>query len=384
MELQLFYFIDYKGGTLFSPSLLPLITISKSEIIRQKIYVKLTKLLNNNYKVGEFLAFETNITDIENIKSDIFNIATVDKFNYKVCILRKTEELPLLLLCQLFEEGKHSFGNISQEIDLEDIHTKYEFTILPQDYIVDFEVKNSGGYILLNYPLELNFNLHYSYNNVEFLMMRNKEEAGIKLNKDSVKYLECKDIGGFIKSCIVPKSHFQRKADGYYYASHIDNIGEDSIFYLSSPFKVTFPIENELILEINNNYNSYERVIGIDGTISFVLDYKDKLNQFNTTEIEVKSKFKTIITDENSNIYKVNFRIWKPTNDNLRLFCKLDGSLIKNEINYINLIGTTFVYNDEFNFTMKFNMKKVEVQKVQLFKLNQKVPKVQITIEKKI
>ena len=131
MELQLFYFIDYKGGTLFSPSLLPLITISKSEIIRQKIYVKLTKLLNNNYKVGEFLAFETNITDIENIKSDIFNITIVDKVNYKVCILWKIVELPLLLLCQLFEEGKHSFGNISQEIDLEDIHTKYEFTILP-------------------------------------------------------------------------------------------------------------------------------------------------------------------------------------------------------------------------------------------------------------
>ena len=67
-------------------------------------------------------------------------------------------------------------------------------------------------------------------------MERNKDLDGIKLNKDAPD-LECENIYGF-KRCIVNKSHFKGKENGYYYTMYRNCLNSTSITYELPPIKV--------------------------------------------------------------------------------------------------------------------------------------------------
>ena len=66
--------------------------------------------------------------------------------------------------------------------------------------------------------------------------------------------------------------------------------------------------------------------IGINGILYCITNYTDELNIFDPLDIEEKTKFNTVII-ENRNEHNVTCKLFKPINEKLRLFCKLNEQL---------------------------------------------------------
>ena len=119
-----------------------------------------TKVLNNVTDQGVPIAFETNITDISNLKSYTFN--DNDGSN-GYCHFKKASINPLLLLC-VYPQGFSSFNkSLESEKTLNNIHYKYNFIIQPYDISTNIDIKDYGTGIHFAYPEELNFVLQNSY-----------------------------------------------------------------------------------------------------------------------------------------------------------------------------------------------------------------------------
>ena len=336
------------------------ISITKTQIIKENVYIGITKLLENNYQLGDYVTYETNVTDISNIisKGFKFHFNNMQEDYDATCYLKKREEKPLLMICYIWFEGNFSLGEIKEEIILDEIHIKYNFTILPVVNDEVFIVEGEGFELVFNYPLILDFTLNDNLI-VKYFTGDSNLYKSIKLNPEAKDDLVCEYETQAMK-CIVPKSHFERKPSGYYYTSHLNNLDERAIFYQINPVKVILPIDNEFVIKIKQEDNDYEQVIGEKGTIYFVMDYNDnELNLFNISEIEEKSLFGTKIVDESNNEYIAVCRLWKPKNDKLRLFCNSND--LKNGINYINIIKTTFEYNNKYNITIIPELEKIKV-----------------------
>ena len=86
-----------------------------------------------------------------------------------------------------------------------------------------------------SYPKVLDFTMQDNIT-IEYWMDRPKNLDGIKLNKDAPD-LECENINSF-KRCIIHKSHFKGKENGYYYTMYRNCLNSTSIFYELPPTKV--------------------------------------------------------------------------------------------------------------------------------------------------
>ena len=73
-------------------------------------------------------------------------------------------------------------------------------------------------------------------------------------------------------------------------------------------------------------------------------NYYDNDNIFNTSGIEENIEFKTVLyqTDYQSRKYDTTCILWKPKNDNLKLFCQIIDSY--GGSNYVNLNQTVFLF----------------------------------------
>ena len=78
---------------------------------------------------------------------------------------------------------------------------------------------------------------------------------GFTYNEDS-EDLECDVIGGSIKKCLVSKSHFNGKKNGYYFLKNDIYLNKKSILYEVNPVKV-------ILSEEQNNPTSYSKLIGL-------------------------------------------------------------------------------------------------------------------------
>ena len=96
---------------------------------------------------------------------------------------------------------------------------------------------------------------------------------------------------------------------------------------------------NDIIMNIKKEDNKNAIIIGKNGIIAFVTDYKDNDSLFNE-DVE----FNTKIKDDSGNEYEVNCRLWKPINDNIRIFCNLNENFA-NQTQNITLNDTSFEYN---------------------------------------
>ena len=100
------------------------------------IYIKITKLLTNYTVRSNYLAYETNVTNIPSISS-IFNLDFIRKKREGSlsCYLQKGENGPFLILCMPFinEDDILSLKEIKENIILININAKYNFIILPVD-----------------------------------------------------------------------------------------------------------------------------------------------------------------------------------------------------------------------------------------------------------
>ena len=298
------------------------IIIKEENIIKEGIYIGITKLLTKAGTLKEFMAYETNITDIPNV---ISNMTLLKLNNTDISIsFKKAVDNPLLMLFMPHKEGKYSLGEIKEEIIYDNIHSKFNFIILPVKNDEIFEVKGESTFIYNNYPEFLNFTLNDTLT-VNYYLKDKYSFESIKLNLESEKDLECEQNINLMK-CIIPKSHFTGKYNGYYYTYHLNNLNEYSPFYFTSPIKIF--LENKIILNITEEYNKFDRKIGQNGTIAFITDYNDTQKQYlKISDLEEKSKFETKLIDEFQREHNVTCRLWNPINENIVILCNLRENL---------------------------------------------------------
>ena len=216
----------------------------KSLIPKTDIYVGIIKLLEDVGESDTLIAYETNVTDISNVRNDLesFSLKFESKENEEnsSCFFRKYENTPLLLVCWT-RNGVLWLKEIKEEIVLDNINIKYNFRIQPVSNIkkIITDYNEHGSFIFFLYPEVLDFSkgniltVYYHLEHPESL-------KGITLNEDS-EDLQCQNLGKEIKRCKVPKSHFNGKGSGYYFTKHSNHLGGKSFSYEAPPIKVILP-----------------------------------------------------------------------------------------------------------------------------------------------
>ena len=124
----------------------------------------ITKLLEDVGDKNTYIAYETNVTDIQNV----FTYYDFDlPFDNGIlnCEFRKYNDSPLLILCySYYEEKTYVLKEITQEIIVDDLNVKYNFRIQPtsNNEPIQFSGKESDS-ILMMYPNILDFKLKDIY-----------------------------------------------------------------------------------------------------------------------------------------------------------------------------------------------------------------------------
>ena len=100
------------------------ITINYNINEKENISLAIIELNENNIDLNNYIAYETNITDIPAIQSKTFFINFNSSISFP-CLFKKTSNNPLYMLCNFKEEGIFSLDKVEQEITLIDINVKY-------------------------------------------------------------------------------------------------------------------------------------------------------------------------------------------------------------------------------------------------------------------
>ena len=137
-------------------------------------------------------------------------------------------------------------------------------------------------------------------------MSKPENVKGIRLNPDSEE-LDCVYPDKMIKRCLVPKSHFDEKKSGYYYIYYLNAEKKLNIYYDISPFFISLPEEEDIIINIKKENNTNTILIGNKGTLSLITDYNYHNNIFNSSDIEENTKFKAEFFGNKS--YNANCRL---------------------------------------------------------------------------
>ena len=294
---------------------------------KEDVFVGVTKLLQNNFDYQNFIPYETNITSISNVNSDFFYYITdIDEY---YCKMKKSSINSLLFLClKTIPKDKSSLGKNDTEVILDNIHIKYNFRIQPVNNIEEFTTKNEGSRISIRYPTKLDFIKSDSIQ-IYFYMYKPKNTQGIRLNPDSEE-LDCEYQDDYIKKCLVPKSHFEGKQNGYFYTYYLNEENKLNIFYDISPILVNLTKGDEIIINIKKEDNKNIIKIGNKGTLALITNFYDEHNIFDSSDIEENTKFKAeFIGNKN---YEANCRLWKPKNEKIRMICKFNENLETNNI----------------------------------------------------
>ena len=205
------------------------IKINYNSIEKENIYIGITKLLGNKLSTNNYIAYETNVTSMDNIITNKF------LYNNIPCLMKKDTEKPLLMICKFVNEGEKYIGKITEEIKLNNISIKYNLLIQPRDTEDKIEIKGNSGTILFAYPMELDFTLNDKLS-INYYINNNEYYNSVRINPDSNNDLECENLGN-IKKCNVRKEHFLNTPTGYYYTYHKNDFGEFSISPELSPIR---------------------------------------------------------------------------------------------------------------------------------------------------
>ena len=132
-------------------------------------------------------------------------------------------------------------------------------------------------------------------------------------------------------------------------------------FYDLPPIKVILP-NSYIEIPIKNEDKDKKIYIGNKGTLYFKTNYDDsETNIFDVSEKEEKTNFRTTLNYTYYNqIYYINIncRLWKPLNDKLWLFCKLNSELSE-KMTDIEIKNSAFIYKEHailIEFYSKFTV----------------------------
>ena len=321
---------------------------------KQDIIFEINEALNEETEKGSFAAFNTSITGLESLTTDLFDVQVLGKQGptFIKCFFKQydNKEQPLFLLCENPDEDY--IFSIDTQFILNKIHYKYNFTILANSFSRAILVKGEGKKILLNYPLTFNFTNKDSYI-IEYFMEGTKNFKDIKFVEDSPA-LNCTNEK-YIKKCIVPITQFDGNQTGYYYTFYSNN-NITFISYDASPIKVILNKNIAIKVKYEDNkeplvfgrevYDDWKRKEIYFPEISFVTAYNDTIsNIFDISDIEEKTKFTIRFYEYNYsyNYFNMDCRLWKPQNENLRIICSSRYSISGGNYTFDR---TTFEYNN--------------------------------------
>ena len=318
------------------------ITVNIKNLQKERIYVRISKLLDKDIKQDNLVPFETNVSDISNLTTEgsPFKIGT----NQCNCFLRKDPDKPLLFLCTGFKQGKYSLKElINEEIKLDNINVKYNFSIQPTNNTEEFEVKEGGNFIHLAYPNILDFSKKNQYN-INFLFGKDNKNHFNKLRLlPDLEDLKCVPIKqGF--TCTIDSEYVDNNLAKYYNLYNSNDLETFKILYEVPPFKVILPKSKTINIKTKTKDIQESIKIGERGILYFTTNYNDTERKiFDASNIEKETRFETMIYS-NKISQSVPCRLWKPHNDNLKIICQLINLDTTTDAFLIEPV--TFDYND--------------------------------------
>ena len=252
-----------KDGKVNATILVGPITINYN-VKKLDVYVKITKLLSNYVEQYNFIAYETNVTNIPSIFSVFFELKFDGEEEKLGCMFKSGVNGLLLLLCKAKKEGIVSLKEINNDNILKDINVKYNFIIKPVNINENITVINSTfkDPIVSIYPSILDFtskDIIY----IDLFVEEGFFFTGISFNEDEedlycVKYK-------LIQRCTVPKKHFKGKKNGYYYIKYFDqNLKKRFTSYFTIPISV-------ILTNQDNSENKSNTILIISIIVSVVV-----------------------------------------------------------------------------------------------------------------
>jgi len=199
------------------------ININYQDINKEDVYFKIVDLINPNAEVDSFINFETNATNLDKIKTKVFDLKILEGINSKCIFINHDKLNKLYLSCIIVGAGTYHIGTV-QGFQLNDIHYKYNFIFGTQDINKDITITTSiSYYVIYSYPKTLDFISTDSLTLYIFTPYANHLN-NIRLNENG-EDLDCID-GELIKKCTVKKDHFKDRENGYYLIHHKNNEGK--------------------------------------------------------------------------------------------------------------------------------------------------------------
>ena len=359
------YPYDYSLNMIKFNAILDII-INFDNIQKEDVFINITKLLDNNVYFYNFIAYETNITNISDINSEPFILSFRGNgyLEELSCRFKKSIKTPLLIVCFMSRRLADHLDEIKNEIILNNISIKYNFRIQPvnnkEKYFVNIRLAAIKSYypIVLNYYLYDSINIDFSCYWYDYLYIM----PNIVLNLDAGN-LTCYELRNATQRCVVPKSHFEGKEGGYYLINYFNNdINELKISYQLSPIQVLLPKDNDIIIKIKKENNKNKIRIGQKGALNFITNFIDKKNIFNETYIH----FNSTIKDESINEYNVKCLLWISKNENSKIVCRFNENLYNQQKLFLKTMKLTynnyniFIFQNEpieveqFNYEISF------------------------------
>ena len=223
--------------------LVPYIKVTYNNLEKIDVYVGITKLLVNAVEHDTLIAYETNVTQISNVYTELENeniLAIQDEaggIENLNCGFRKYDGNPLLIVCWGSSKSEYWLKEITEEKRIENLNIKYNFRIQPTTNTQKiFYKSSSGSFITWIYPQKLDF-INSDSQTFELGAENADDIVGLTFNENE-KDLSCELLSRKIKKCTVSKSHFKGKQSGYYFLKHNNHLEGKSSNYEFLPLKV--------------------------------------------------------------------------------------------------------------------------------------------------
>ena len=347
------YIYDYLGYFEFND--VGSIKIFYKNVIKEDIKVEITNLKENSTEMFYYIVYDTNISSLDNIVSNTFQM-NFTGLGSSSCFFKKAINTNLSMLCDMDEHyGIFKLEQNNQEIELDDIHYKYNFKIQPIKSNETFKVLFAKGFkIMYNYPKILNYSIKDSLDIILIFAGNNLPFSILKLNPNGSS-LNC-ESHYFMAKCHVPKSHFDET--NIYNLMHGNIQGGLSLFYELNPFDVFITETIEILIEKEDNIIN----LGKNGIISFKTNYYDIKNIFEQSEIETFN-FQANFTDLNNNDYEAKCNFWKPGDENMLIFCKLKENL-EIGLHNIKLKDIKFFHKNNYTIYITSLMDNIKVNQL--------------------
>ena len=231
--------------------------IIKGNPKKNDYFIQINKLLNNVAENNSFIPYETNITSIQYLITEIFTIPFND--STIKCLFKKINQIDnLLLLCHATSAGNYSLGEIKYQ-NISNISIENNFIIEEGYNYETILVDENGALISTVYPEILDFSKSDTLS-IQIGVFGSLKE--IKLNPDSDTSLNCKKSIKYME-CSIPKSHFDNKKNGYYNIYHKNHLNEFAISYEAPLINVILPVEEPIQTEITPVESQESNILGI-------------------------------------------------------------------------------------------------------------------------